>query len=86
MRILQNHFLEIELIEHIRELIRKERLTLEILDVLDFNFRWLLQFCQKNDIVIPDRARLQMSWNRLRKAIRELDSTTQSATPETNTR
>jgi len=55
-----------------QELIRREKLALELIDVLDFNFQWLLRFCERNNIEIPDRERLYLSLNKVRRLMGQL--------------
>ena len=72
---MNDHILNIARLEELQKLIHKEMVVIELLEVLDFNFQWLIRFCDKNDIEIPDRVRLYESLNKVRLLIDELAPT-----------
>jgi len=67
-----NPHLKLALTYEMEQLLRREELALELIDVLDFNFQWLLRFCERNRIEIPDRERLYQSLNKVRVLMREI--------------
>jgi hypothetical protein len=64
-------YLELELIEKLKELYRLRRLELDLIDQLDSNFRWLIHFCETNSIPLPKEP-LYRSLNRVRVLMDEV--------------
>jgi hypothetical protein len=67
--ILTNPKIELALVEEMRQLIQKENVMSEILEVMDCDFMWLLRFCERNNITIPDRDRLLRAKLRLKSLL-----------------
>ena len=61
--------LELAKVEEMRTLIHKVEAVDELIEVVDFNFKWLLRFCERNNIEIPDRERVYESLNKIRVLI-----------------
>ena len=64
--------MELALVEKARELIRKESLTLELLDILDARMNWLIRFCQRNGIEIPDTEGIVRDETRIKTLMGEI--------------
>jgi hypothetical protein len=75
-----SNYLELALVEKTRELIRKERLTLDLFEILDARMNWLIRFCQKNGIPIPDNARIIEDEARISYLMDQISGTTRDAT------
>lgn len=59
-------------IQELAKIVRQEADIIELLEVMSFNFQWLLRFCEKKDISIPDRARIYASLDKVRTLIDEI--------------
>jgi hypothetical protein len=68
------NLLELARLEELTRLVHQEQAIAELLDVLKFNFEWLIRFCETNHIDIPDRERLFQSEQRIRVLLREIAS------------
>lgn len=64
--------LELALVEKANELIRKERLTPELFDILDARIVWLIHFCQRNAIDIPNKEMIVIDEARIKALMDEI--------------
>lgn len=69
---MSNPLLDLARLQELNRLVHQEKALVELLDVLNFNFNWLIQFCEKNDITVPDRERLYQSQERIKVLIDEI--------------
>ena len=77
---MENDTLKATLAQEMQELLKKERIAVDLIDMLDFNFQWLFRFCERNHIEIPDRERIYRSLNRVRELTGELATITHDDT------
>ena len=64
--------IDLSIADFMRQLILRERKVMELFDILNYNYQWLIRFCEKNGIDIPDRERVHRSWSRVRDVIDDL--------------
>jgi hypothetical protein len=65
-------YLALALNEKFKELIRKERLTIELFEILDSRMNWLIRFCQKNGIPMPDAERIGADESRIKALMTQI--------------
>ena len=63
---MSNAKLELALIEEMRQLLKKEEVMSEAVELLDHNLEWTLRYCEKNRIPMPERERILASLLKLR--------------------
>jgi len=64
--------IKLALLEEARELVHKEKLTLELFEILDARMVWLIRFCRKNGIEIPNQEALIRDEQRIKRLMGEL--------------
>lgn len=52
---MSNEQIKLAFLEETRELLRREKLALELFDILDARMLWLIRFCRQNGIRIPNQ-------------------------------
>ncbi len=77
-------YLALALIEKTKELIRKERLTLELFEILDSRMRWLSRFCQTNGIQIPNQEQIVREEERIKYLMGEIGGISPNGSKQPN--
>ena len=61
--------LKIELVNELRDTLKLKRANEELLEILDSTLRWIVEYCERNQMPIPEPSRLGVRLETVREAV-----------------